>query len=162
MDLMAGQEDGVLQKQYVHSVLDVNKEVMEFCFEPRSSMINSLALSKPKDGVKMTASTYIAFLKKHFVPWYKMKSLASRCFHAGQCSFTCCAFDNRFFEVFRQNGEIMEWPVCSPDLNPIENLYRALSKGRYMLVESSTRGKSIFGMRIKLLPIVFHLIKLRN
>ena len=31
-----------------------------------------------KDGVKMTATTYIAFLREHWLPWYKKKSLAFR------------------------------------------------------------------------------------
>ena len=27
-----------------------------------------------KDGVKMTAQTYIAYLREHWLPWYKKKS----------------------------------------------------------------------------------------
>ena len=38
MDLMAGQEDGVMQKHYVHSV-SVYQEVVELCFGLRSSTI---------------------------------------------------------------------------------------------------------------------------
>ena len=48
MDPMAGEEDGVIQKRYVHCVSGVNKKVVEFCFGPQPSMMSSLALSKSR------------------------------------------------------------------------------------------------------------------
>ena len=119
-----------------------------------------------KDGVKMTAQTYIAFLREHWLPWYKNKSLAFRYkmvfMQDNAPSYYAAHLTTSFLKkVLVKKSEIMEWPACSPDLNPIEHLWSILKREVYAGGKQYS-SKEELGMQSQVLLKVSHQIQLRN
>ena len=82
---------------------------------------------KVDEGIKLDSANYCDFMDKTFFAWYKSQSHSFKV----KCVFmhdndpshvsklTCELFQHKRF-----TGEkIMEWPLSSPDLNLIENIW---------------------------------------
>ena len=83
----------------------------------------------PKGGT-MTAKRYIEILKKHFIPFYKrMVRLYGKevVMQEDNASWHKADAVRKFLKT--QNVKYLSWPPQSPDLTPIENLWKQI-KGR--------------------------------
>lgn len=80
-----------------------------------------------EDGVKIDSASYCGFLSHTLLPWYRKQRAAKKKnmmlmqdnapSHASKYSKTWLS-KNGF-----RDDKIMDWPPCSPDINPIENLW---------------------------------------
>ena len=75
------------------------------------------------DRVKMAAKLYIDFIMRHLEPWHMKTDLSFRkkmIFIHGNPPFQAAKVNTEYLESnFARHGKIMQWPTCSPDLNPI-------------------------------------------
>ena len=94
-----------------------------------------MGLFRVKDGVKITAETYTAFLKEFLLPWYEKKSLSFRkkmIFMQDNAPSHAAHLTLDFLKKsFVKNATIMEWLPNSPDLNPIENMWNIIKRKVY-------------------------------
>ena len=102
-----------------------------------ASIINNEMVGpfRVKDGVKITAETYTAFLKEFLLPWYKKKSLSFRkkliLMHDNAPSHAARLTLGFLNKSLVKNATVMEWPPYSPDLDPIENMWSIIKRKVY-------------------------------
>ena len=87
------------------------------------------------DGVKMCAKSYVDFLKKIFLPWYKKQPLALKrkmiFMHDNASSHAAHYTGEELTKFGFKEARLMLWPACSPDLNPVENFWSILKRKIY-------------------------------
>ncbi len=73
----------------------------------------------------MNAERYIKVLEQHMLP-SRLHLLSGKalCISAGQCKTTYCTYYNSMASYRR--FRVLKWPACSPDLSPIENIWRII------------------------------------
>ena len=84
------------------------------------------------DGVKLTADSYIEFLKKNFLPFFKKLSSDEKkefLFMQDNAPSHSAKKTKKF--LVDEGVSFMDWPPNSPDLNPIENFWSFLKAELY-------------------------------
>ena len=105
---------------------------------------------KIKKGVKLNSKNYSDFLKQNFFPWLeqKLKNNAKFDFMFQQDNATChkSLFTKKILiEYGIKNEKLMVWPPCSPDLNPIENLWSIIKRKVYESNQQYTNLEDLWG-----------------
>lgn len=99
--------------------------------------------------MKLNSQTYCQFLEETFFKqWYRKKSVSFKKnmifmhdnapSHASKYSTAWLASKGL------KEDKIMRWPPCSPDLNPIENLWSLIKSGIYKEGKQSTSLNSVW------------------
>ena len=87
------------------------------------------------DGVKINSESYIAFLREHFMPWYKKRPVSFKrkaiFMQDGAPAHTAKATKEFLASMGFKNDRLMEWAPISPDINCIENLWSIMKRKIY-------------------------------
>ncbi|CAJ0951401.1 unnamed protein product [Ranitomeya imitator] len=102
-----------------------------------------------EDGVKLNSQTYCQFLEDNFFKqWYRKTSVSFKKNMIFMQDNTPSHASNYSTAWLASKGlkeeKIMTWPPCSPDLNPIENLWSLIKSEIYREGKQSTSRNSVW------------------
>ena len=87
------------------------------------------------EGVKITSATYCQLLQSAFLPWLDEVPLSRRFKlifqHDNAPSHSAKATQAFLSSIGIEGNRLMDWPACSPDVNPIENLWGIMKEEIY-------------------------------
>jgi transposase len=105
------------------------------------------------DGVKLTSATYTDFLQQNVVPWYKKKKVTFKrklvFMHDNAPSHSAKSTVQYLEKIGFKENKLMTWPACSPDLNPIENLWAVLKLRVYQSGQQFTSKDQLWAEIVK-------------
>ena len=102
-------------------------------------------------STKMKSSDYISVLQCSLLPFLEQNTEIPYIFQQDNARIHVSKERKSFLS--RCSVEIMEWPACSPDLNPIENIWGVLEVAESNLLELSFLKKLVNSMKKRLFEV---------
>lgn len=87
------------------------------------------------EGVKITSAAYCQLLESALLPWLDDVPFSKRCKlifqHDNAPSHSAKPTQAFLSSIGIEGDRLMDWPACSPDLNPIENFWGIIKQAIY-------------------------------